>query len=145
MNLYARKQIGPELAEKLRKYVYDIVGCCQVVHNEQGPELTEYVYQESLDIAFRQAHIPAIKEYWFHPHFRGEELNTKMRVDFFCKDNVFVECKAIDKIGVHERLQLWAYMRAANVRIGILYNFLPVMDECEKYYFDPTDNSIGVF
>ena len=68
-----------------------------------------------------------------------------MRVDFFCKDNVFVECKAIDKIGVHERLQLWAYMRAANVRIGILYNFLPIMDECEKYYFNPTDNSIGVF
>ena len=145
MNLFARKQLDAELSEKLRKYVYDIVGCCQAVHNEQGPELTEYVYQESLEIALRQANISAIKEYWFHPHFRGEELKTKMRVDFFCKEKVFVECKAIDKIGVHERLQLWAYMRAANVRIGILYNFLPVMDECEKYYFDPADNSISVF
>ena len=145
MNLFARKQIDPVLANKLKKYVYEIVGCCQEVHNEQGPELTEYVYQESLAIAFRQAGIPYLKEYWFHPKFRGEELNTKMRVDFFVKDKVFVECKAIENIGIHERLQLWAYMRAANIRIGILYNFLPVMDECEKYYFDPSDNSIGVF
>ncbi len=145
MYLFARKQIEPILADKLKKYVYGIVGCCQAVHQEQGPELTEYVYQESLAIALEQASIPFIKEYWFHPKFRGIELKTKMRVDFFCNDKVFVECKAIEKIGVHERLQLWAYMRAANIRIGILYNFLPVLDECEKYYFDPSDNSIGVF
>lgn len=68
-----------------------------------------------------------------------------MRVDFFCKNKVFIECKAIEEIGLHERLQLWAYMRAANIRIGILYNFLPVIDECEKYYFDPEDNSISCF
>ena len=85
------------------------------------------------------------QKYYFNPKFRGVVLNTKMRVDFFVKDKVFVECKAINEIGVHERLQLWAYMRAAKIRIGILYNFLPVMDECEKYYYDPEDDSIGYF
>lgn len=145
MNLYARRELDPVLSAKLKKYVYDIVECCQDVHKEQGPELTEYVYQESLAIAFQQANVPFIKEYFFHPTFRGEQLKTRMRVDFLCKGNVFLECKAIEEIGVHERLQLWAYMRAANIRIGILYNFLPVMDECEKYYFDPKDNSISCF
>lgn len=145
MSLYTRKEIDPVLAGKLKKYVYEIVGCCQMVHHEQGPELTEYVYQESLEIAMRQAGIPFIKEYFFYPQFRGQQLKTKMRVDFFCKNKVFIECKAIEEIGIHERLQLWAYMRAANIRIGILYNFLPVIDECEKYYFDPEDNSISCF
>lgn len=143
--MFIKKNLEPELAEKLRKYVYDIIGCCQDVHREQGPELTEYVYQESLDIAFRQAQIPAIKEYWFYPQFRGEKLKTRMRVDFLVKNKVFVECKAIEQIGLHERLQLWAYMRAANIRIGILYNFLPTMDECEKYYYDPETKSISYF
>lgn len=143
--MFARKEIEPVLKGKLRNYVYDIVGCCQDVHREQGPELTEYVYQESLQIAFEQAGIPAKKEYYFNPKFRGISLKTKMRVDFFVKDKVFVECKAIENIGIHERLQLWAYMRAAKIRIGILYNFLPVMDECEKYYYNPDDDSIGAF
>ena len=43
------------------------------------------------------------------------------------------------------RLQLWNYMRSAGVRIGILYNFAPVMDECEKYYFDPEIRTISYF
>lgn len=143
--MFARREIDPVLKEKLRHYVYDIVGCCQDVHREQGPELTEYVYQESLAIAFYQANIPAKKEYYFHPKFRGISLKTKMRVDFLVKDNVIVECKAISGIGIHERLQLWAYMRAAKIRVGILYNFLPVMDECERYYYNPDDNSICAF
>jgi len=143
--MFIKTNLEPILAEKLRKYVYNIIGCCQAVHREQGPELTEYVYQESLEIAFRQANIPAIKEYYFHPSFRGISLKTKMRVDFFCMNKVFVECKAIEKISIHERLQLWSYMRAAKIRIGILYNFLPMIDECEKYYFDPETNSISYF
>ena len=143
--MFIKTSLEPILAEKLRKYVYDIIGCCQAVHKEQGPELTEYIYQESLEIAFRQAGIPTIREYYFSPTFRGITLKSKMRVDFFCRDKVFVECKAIESIGLHERLQLWSYMRAAKIRIGILYNFLPVMDECEKYYLDLETNSISYF
>ena len=50
--MFERKEIEPVLKAKLKKYVYDIVGCCQEVYKEQGPELTEYIYQESLEIAF---------------------------------------------------------------------------------------------
>ena len=143
--MFIKTNLDAKLADKLRKYVYDIIGCCQDVHREQGPELTEYVYQESLHIALEQENISHIKEYYFNPTFRGIPLKTKMRVDFFCKGNVFVECKAIEKIGTHERLQLWSYMRAAKIQIGILYNFLPVLDECEKYYLDLETNTISYF
>ena len=88
--LYTRKEISEELSFKLKKYVYDIVGCCQDVHQEQGPALTEYVYQESLAIALEQANIPFVKEYWFCPFFRGIKLKTKMRVDFLCKNKVLL-------------------------------------------------------
>ncbi|MBR1666656.1 MAG: GxxExxY protein [Bacteroidaceae bacterium] len=134
-----------ELKEKLKKFVYDIVGCCQAVHKEKGPELTEYVYQECLEMAFQDANIEHIREYSFHPTFRGRTLKSRLQVDFFCKKKVFVECKAIEELSNYERIQLTNYMRNAGVRIGILYNFAPIMAECEKYYYNPEDNTISYF
>ena len=142
---FEKKELEGELKSRLKKYVFDVVGCCQAVHQEQGPELTEYIYQESLAIALTQANIKYVKEYYFKPHFRGIELKSRLFVDFMCKDNIFLECKAIEKIGIHERIQLWNYLRASGFRIGILYNFAPIMDECEKYYFDPETRTISYF
>ena len=134
-----------ELRDKLRRFVYDLIGCCQEVHKEKGPELTEYVYQECLDIAFEDAKIIHKKEYYFNPTFRGRKLKTKLKVDFYCKGKVFLECKAIDNLSNHERIQLTNYMRNAGIRIGILYNFAPVFAECEKYYLDPETNTLYYF
>ena len=145
MGMFIKEELKSDLKDKLKKYVFDVVGCCQAVHREQGPELTEYVYQDSLKIAFEQAQIKFVKEYFFHPTFRGIELPHKLFVDFLCKDKIILECKAIEEIGVHERLQLWNYMRCAGKRIGILYNFAPVMAECEKYYLDPDTRTISYF
>ena len=133
------------LKEKLKAFVYDIVGCCQAVHKEKGPELTEYVYQECLEIAFQDAGIEHKREYSFHPTFRGRTLKSRLQVDFFCKKKVFVECKAIEALSHYERIQLTSYMRNAGIRIGILYNFAPMKAECEKYYYNPENNSISYF
>jgi len=134
-----------ELRDKLRRYVYELIGCCQEVHKEKGPELTEYVYQECLEIALNDAHIEHKREYYFNPTFRGHKLKTALKVDFFCKNKVFLECKAIDAISNHERIQLTNYMRNAGIRIGILYNFAPVFAECEKYYLDTDTNTLYYF
>lgn len=134
-----------KLKQDLKNHVYDILGCCQDVHKEKGPELTEYVYQDCLEIALSQANIPFKREYFFTPSFRGIKIKSSLRVDFFCKGNVFVECKAIEKIGFHERTQLTNYMRNAGVMIGILYNIAPLYAECEKYYLDTNTNQIFFF
>ena len=133
------------LRNKLKRFVYDIVGCCQEVHREKGPELTEYVYQDCLKLALDDAHIPYQKEYHFHPTFRGREIQSTLRVDFFCKEKVFLECKAIDEISFHERVQLTNYMRNAGVRIGVLYNFAPIVAQGEKFYLDTDTNKIYYF
>ena len=36
-------------------------------------------------------------------------------------------------------------MRNAGIRIGILYNFAPVIAECEKFYLDIITNTICYF
>lgn len=41
--------------------------------------------------------------------------------------------------------QLWNYMRLSGIRIGILYNFAPIKDQCERYYFDTDKQVIYAF
>lgn len=133
------------LKQKLKNFVYDIIGCCQEVHREKGPELTEYVYQDCLEMAFQDADIAYKREYTFHPTFRGKTIKSRLQVDFLCKGKVFVECKAIEELSNHERIQITNYMRNAGIRIGILYNFAPIIAECEKFYYDPEQNTISYF
>ena len=137
--------INKELLTQLKSYVYDIIGCCQNVHKELGPWLNEYVYQEALKIALEEKQVPFEKEYYFQVFYHGHPLPHKHYMDFLCKGNIVLECKAISSIGVEQRQQLWNYMRLTNASIGILYNFAPAKDQCEKYYYDVKTQSIIAF
>ena len=145
MKITENTSIDAETIAKLKAHVYDIVGCCQEVHRELGPWLNEYVYQEALMVLLQEKNIPFIKEYYFQVSFHGHPLSHKHYMDFLCKNNVVVECKAIADIGSEQRQQLWNYMRLANKPIGILYNFAPVKDQCEKYYYDVKSKTISAF
>ena len=137
--------LNPELEKQLKSHVYDILGCCQDVHKELGPWLNEYIYQEALKLSFEEMHVPFEKEYYFQVSYHGHPLSHKHYMDFLCKGNVVLECKAISSIGSEQRQQLWNYMRLTNTPIGILYNFAPTKDQCEKYYYDPKNKSICAF
>ena len=76
---------NPDLAVKLKNYCYDITGCCQIVHNDMGPFLNEYMYQDALEIAFQEKNILAVREFYFSVEFHGQRINHKHHVDFFVK------------------------------------------------------------
>ena len=138
----------PKLRHQLANYCYDIIGCCQEVHRGMGPFLNEYMYQDALDICFSEHGITdnnKIKEYHFTAQFHGYEIRHPHKVDFFIRKKVFVECKAIEAIGTEQIQQLWNYMRLAKVRIGILYNFAPIIDQCERYYYDADSQKMYTF
>lgn len=135
----------PELAHKLKLYCYDLNGCCQMVHQELGPFLNEYMYQDALQIVLEEQHINHQKEYYFSIDFHGKKIQHKHYVDFFCRDNVYIECKAVETLLPNHRQQLWNYMRLTNVQIGILWNFAPVHDQCEHYYLDTATQQMYAF
>jgi len=141
----AKEPIEQGFLMKLKHYVYPLLGCCQEVHREMGPWLNEYMYQDALKIAFEDACIPFQAEFRFFVNFHGKQIPHEHRLDFLVDNHVIIECKAITKIGTEQRQQLWNYLRLTNYRIGILYNFAPAKDQCEKYYYDPDTKRISVF
>lgn len=145
MNISVNTCEDQELAARMKAYVYDVVGCCQDVHRELGPWLNEYVYQEALQVALSEKDIEHQREYYFQVTYHGWPLSHKHYMDFLCKGNIAVECKAIACLGVEQRQQLWNYMRLTNTPIGILYNFAPVKDQCEKYYYNHNTRTIMAF
>ncbi|MBQ7742863.1 MAG: GxxExxY protein [Bacteroidaceae bacterium] len=139
------KEVNPSLAVQLRNYVYDVQGACQEVHAEMGPFLNEYMYQDALAILLREKDIEFEKEYYFSVSFHQQVIKHKHYVDFFCKHNIFVECKAVESLCKEHRQQLWNYMRLTGNRIGLLYNFAPPRDECERYYYDSEKGHMYMF
>ena len=43
--------------DALKDYLYDVVGAIYETHRELGPGLNEYVYQEGLELEFRERDI----------------------------------------------------------------------------------------
>lgn len=126
----------PELLKELKQKCYAVNGCCAMVHRELGPFLNEYIYQDALQILLDEQQIPYMREYYFSVDYHGKQIAHKHYIDFLVDDSIIVECKAVEKLCIEHRQQLWNYMRLTKKPIGILYNFAPIKDQSEHYYLD---------
>ena len=126
----------------LIKHVYDIVGAIYEVHKELGAGLNEYCYQEGLQIQLEEQQIPYSRELSFHPTYHGKPMQALYRIDFLCKGDIIVECKAADDLNNNMRSQLFNYMRLLKHPCGVLVNFASKNVKVERYFFDKATNEI---
>ena len=82
------------------------------------------------------------KELSFHPSYHGRQMETLFRVDFLCKGDIVVECKAVDELVSNHRAQLFNYMRLLSCPCGILVNFSPKYAEIERYFLNTETGEI---
>ncbi|MBQ0046284.1 MAG: GxxExxY protein [Prevotellaceae bacterium] len=148
--LIKQKEIfDPSLKIQLQKYVYDIIGVIQDVHNELPQGMPEFLYQEALMIALEQSGIKGIKEYQHHPVFRGHVMDSYLKMDLMIpreRGNVIIECKAIENLSSKEYQQLFSYMLGTGFPIGMLVNFHAYPKVViHKFYYDRSDNTITAF
>ena len=74
--IFTQKELPPQLKERLKEYVYDIIGYLFCVYKELPCGFPEYIYQEALDIVLSENGISHKKEYYFHPVFKGKTLSS---------------------------------------------------------------------
>ena len=108
--------INGDLTEK-------IIGACIEVHNNLGNGFLEAVYQEALEREFIERNIPYIREKELTIYYKGKPLNKKYYADFICFDEIIVEIKAVTSGIEIYYSQLHNYLIAANLKVGIMFNF----------------------
>lgn len=126
--------------DKLKEHVYDIVGALHAVHDGLGAGVNEYCYQEALELELSDRGIPFERERSFHPVYKGRKLKAEYRLDFLCKGDVVLECKAVTALLPVHRAQLFNYMRLLKLPCGVIVNFFPPYAAIERYFYDAENN-----
>ena len=103
---------------------YAIMGCAIKVHSTLGDGFLESAYGDALEVEFRKAGIPYVREDSVRIYYDGRPLPTNYRADFTCFDrNYIVELKAIKTITKVEWAQVIHYLRATKIPYALLVNF----------------------
>ncbi|MEI6696641.1 MAG: GxxExxY protein [Bacteroidota bacterium] len=102
---------------------YAIIGACMEVHNTLGCGFLEAVYQEALAIEFEKRKIPFVREAELCIEYKGIILAKKFNADFICYDKIIVETKALSELLSLHQAQVINYLKATQLKLGILVNF----------------------
>ena len=93
------------------------------VHKELGSGFLEAVYQEALEIEFTDQRIPFKAQPTVQIYYKRNPLNKIYQPDFICYDEIITEIKAISNLSGVEESQLINYLKATELKIGLLINF----------------------
>jgi len=106
-----------------------IIGCCFEVHRALGPGFNEKIYAKALEHQLALEYLNFIAEKEFNVIFKDQFVG-KFRCDIFVEGKVIVELKSVT--GFIPKLfksQVLSYLKASNVKTGLLINF--GNDSCE--------------
>ena len=115
--IYGKKQRYEfeELSEK-------IIGAAIKVHKELGPGFLENIYEEALKIELSENQINFEAQKEVKIKYSGIEIGTH-RLDMIIEDQIIVELKAVKELTDVYFAQLRSYLKATELKIGLLLNF----------------------
>jgi GxxExxY protein len=106
-----------------RQESYEIIGAAFDVYNKLGHGFLEAVYQEAFEIELKKRGIPYEREKDIKIYYDGQELKQTYRADFVCYDKIIIELKAVSELEEAHHAQVYNYLHATNMKLGILLNF----------------------
>lgn len=115
MNTDTMELIEKELTDK-------IIGACFDVSNELGAGFLESVYKKALHIVLVEKDIKVQVEVPLKVLFRGNPIGDYY-ADMLIEDSVIVELKAVKALCGEHEAQLINYLKATQIKVGLLVNF----------------------
>ena len=102
---------------------YEIRGAIYDVYKALGPGLLESVYEEALVYELEQRGLNVERQKQVPINYKGNILNSELRLDLLVEDSVIVELKSVEEMKKVFAKQLLTYLRLMNKNVGILVNF----------------------
>ena len=107
---------------ELESLTEQVIGACIAVHRNKGPGFLESIYENSLKIEFRKRGIKAVFQQEVEVFYDGELVGTH-KLDVLVNGELVVELKAIKELEDVHFAQVRSYLRATNLKHGLLINF----------------------
>lgn len=110
--------------EQLNALTQSIIGAALEVHRELGPGLLEQAYEACLtfELLARGLHVERQKA--VPVSYKRQPLDfVGYRLDLLVEQAVVVEVKAVEKLEPVHAAQLLSYLKFADCRVGLLFNF----------------------
>lgn len=101
---------------------YRIRSCAFAVSNELGVGFLERVYENALAIELRDAGLAVETQRPVRVHYK-QELVGDYIADIIVEDKVLIELKACRELAPEHEAQLLNYLRATQMKLGLLINF----------------------
>ncbi|MBL7220987.1 MAG: GxxExxY protein [Phycisphaerae bacterium] len=107
----------------LKDESYAIRGAVFEVYREMGCGFLEAVYQECMEKELEKQGIPFEAQKDLSLSYKGEPLEQIYKPDLICYGEIVLELKGVKNITPRHRAQVINYLKAANIRLGLLINF----------------------
>jgi len=111
-----------EIPAQLNELSRRIIAAAMRVNTCIGPGFPENVYQRALSVALSQDRVRHTCEHPLRVTFEGSVVGEG-RADLLVENQIIVELKAVEKLNALHAAQTLAYLRAADLRLGLLMNF----------------------
>jgi GxxExxY protein len=109
---------------KHEQLTHTIVGAFFEVYNTLGFGFLEGLYVAALERELRDLGHAVGREVYVPILYKGERLG-RQRLDMVVDGRVVVEAKSTEQLSRHATRQLYAYLRATNLEVGLLLHFGP--------------------
>ena len=107
--------IYPELSYEIMSIVYD-------VHNILGAGYSEDIYQRAVSIEFKSQQIFIEEQKEIQVLYKGKQVGL-FRLDMVVDGKIILEFKAVSALNDLFKQQTYSYLKATDLKLGILINF----------------------
>jgi GxxExxY protein len=112
---------GELLEERL---THSVIGAFYEVYNNLGYGFVEYLYLAALERELAARGHTVAREYTVHIRYKGAELGTQ-RIDMIVDERLVLEAKSNELLHKSASRQVYNYLRATNLEVGLLLHFGP--------------------
>ncbi|POY34783.1 GxxExxY protein [Solitalea longa] len=111
----------PELLFKQESYI--LVGICMDIHRTLGHGFKEIVYKDALEYELQKKGLLFEREKEFSISYKEIILKHRYYADFVVNERIILEIKTASAIIDSFVLQTVNYLKASNLKLGLVVNF----------------------
>lgn len=115
-------KLKSELSEEIEILYERIIGVAIEVHNQLGPGFLESVYEKAICYELANQGITYERQKEITILYKGQPISGQ-RLDLIVSNKLILEIKAVEVISPVHIAQTLSYLKATNLRAGLILNF----------------------